>query len=319
MSSTGTGTTPSATTSTIDVKSLVKSLEKYIKYINFIIIYIVTFVLICIRKYEIVGMGLLLSFNFIIQSFLLYDIFSIKDAHNSIFILSIVIGISLTILSSIFILKMLVRIQNKNNEVGNISSLIDKDLNSTYHLFSNLFITDVGLILVNAIIYFSYRFSEGDKYKNDYLYNEIGYDALDYSFLKNVYNRSKEFFTGPFEWFIVLYPLVFLFILLINTLIIIAINITKTINSLFTDFFKTLFYLFKVASLIVILTLSSILMYLSTTLSTIHLKTKPKEDDTPGSQHVPSSALNSNGIMSRVSDIFNNLNLNYLVNSKVTL
>jgi hypothetical protein len=317
MSSTGpTGPTG---TSGQSVSFDVKRLEKYIKYINFTIVYIVTFVLVFIRKYEIVGMGLLLSFNFIIQAFLLYDIFSIKDTHNSIFVISIVIGISLTLLSSVYILKMLVRLQNKNNEVGNILSLIDKDLNPTYHLFSNLFVTNVGLILVNAIIYFSYTFSKDPNYKNDYLYNEIGYDPLDYSFLKNIYYRSKEYFTGPFEWFIVLYPLVFLFILCINTGITTLINITKTINSLFTDFFNTLFYLFKVSSLIVILTLSSILMYLSTTLSTIHLKTKPKEPDNSGSQHVPASALNSNGIMSRVSDIFNNLNLNYLVNSKVTL
>jgi hypothetical protein len=312
--------TSPAATSTFDVTRL----NKYIKYINFIIVYIVTFSLVFIRKYEILGMGLLLSFNFIIQSFLLYDIFSIKDEFNSIFIISIVIGISFTLLSSIFILKMLVRLQNKTAEVGNISSFIDKDLNPTYHLFSNLFITNVAFILVNAIIYFSYTFSKDPNYKNDYLYNEIGYDPLDYSFLKNIYYRSKEFFTGDImQWFTILYPLVFLFILFINTLITTLINITKTINSLFTNFFNTLFYLFKVASLIVILTLSSILMYLSTTLSVIHLKTTPAETANSGDEKynipAPASALNNNGIFSRIEDMFNNLNMNYLINSKVTV
>jgi hypothetical protein len=214
--------------------------------------------------------------------------------------------------------------QNKNMEVGNISSLIDKDVNPMYQLYSKLFITDVGLILLNSIIYFSYRFSKDENYKNDYLYNEIGYDALDSSFLKNIYYRTNEFFNGHItQWFTIFYPIVFLFILIVNAGIISVINVIKTINSLFTDFFKTLFYLFKVASLIVILTLSSILMYLSTRLAIIHLKTTPAETADSGNEKyntpAPASVLNNNGIFSRIEDMFNNLNLNYLINSKVTV
>jgi hypothetical protein len=321
----------SSTLSTSTSTMPTTDLNKYIKYINFIIVYIVTFSLVFTRNYEIIGMGLLLSFNFVIQSFLLYDIFSIKDAYNNVFIFTILIGISLTLISSIFILKMLIRIQNKNHEAKNTKLLIDKDLNPKYHLFSNLFVTDVTLILVNSIIYFSYRFSNENniKYKNDYLYNEMEYDVLDYSFLKNIYYRTNEFFedkktndgTNIMKWFIVLYPLAFAFFLVYNVFLTIFINLIKTINSLITDFFKTISYLFKALSLIAILVISCINLYLSSTLSTIHMKTLRKKSIKKGGvkYKIPASALNNNGIFSHIEDIFNNLNMNYLVNYKVSV
>ena len=246
--------------------------------------------------------------------------------------MSILIGISLTVLSTIFILKMLVRVQNKNVEVGNITSLIDKDVNSTYHLYSNLLITDITLILSNVILYFRYTFSKDEKYKNDYLYNEIGYDEFNYKFLKNIYYRTNEFFyeksTPPSgfdsikEWLTILYPFVFLFFLGWNVLWTSCINIIKTINKLITDFFNTIIYLFKLTSLITILVLSSINMYLSTTISTIHLKTKKasQTESAPAPAPAPASAINNNNsVFSQIGDIFKNLNLNYLTNSQLTL
>jgi hypothetical protein len=215
--------------------------------------------------------------------------------------------------------------------VGNIKTMIDRDLNPKYHLFSNLFITDIVLILLNSILYFSYRFSEGDNYKNDYLYNDLNYQAIDYAFMKNIYDRTSQFYYEKSvlptwydkikEWFIILYPLVFLFILIVNIGHTFIINIINTINGLFTDFFNTIIYIFKLISLVSILAISCIILYLSTTISTVHLKTQPKGDSNIPNYKIPApaSALNNNGIFSHIEDLFHNLNMNYLTNSKVSL
>jgi hypothetical protein len=294
----------------------VSQLNKYIKYINFVIIYIVTFTLVCIPKYEIVGMGLLLSFNFIIQSFLLYDIFSLNTNTNNIFIFVIVFGIVLTFLSSFYILKMLVRTQNKNREVGNIKHLIDKNTNPKYHLFSNLFITNVGLIIVNAIIFFIYNFTINKNYANDYLYNELDYEYINYSFFENIYYKSWEYAENKFgSLSVLLYPFIFLIITFRNIILALILNFTKTLYGLFTKFLHTFIFLFKSASLIAIVILSLINFYLATQLGKIRFKKIHNYDSK--SNEDPTDSSKNNGIFSKIGDIFQNLNMNYLLNYKV--
>jgi len=301
-----------ATPSKFDVSQL----NKYIKYINFVIIYIVTFTLVCIPKYEIVGMGLLLSFNFIIQSFLLYDIFSLNTSTNSIFIFVIISGIVLTFLSSFYILKMLIRTQNKHHEVGHIKQLIDKNTNPKYHLFSNLFITNIGLIIVNAIIFFIYNFTSNKNYANDYLYNELDYEYINYSFFENIYHKSWEYAKTKFgSLSSLLYPFIFLIITFCNIITTCIINAAKTLYGFFTKFLHTLIFLFKSASLIAILVLSSINLYLATKLGRIRFKKIHKYDSK--SNEDPTDSSKNNGIFAKIGDIFQNLNMNYLLNYKV--
>jgi len=312
MSSTNTSNKISSETpSTFDVSQL----NKYIKYINFVIIYIVTFTLVCIPKYEIVGMGLLLSFNFIIQSFLLYDIFSLNTSTNNIFIFVIISGIVLTFLSSFYILKMLVRTQNKHREVGHIKQLIDKNTNPIYHLFSNLFVTNVGLIIVNAILFFIYNFSGNKNYANDYLYNELDYEYINYSFFENIYYKSWDYAKTNFgSLSALLYPFIFLIITFCNIITTCIINAAKTLYGFFTKFLHTLIFLFKSASLIAILVLSSINLYLATKLGRIRFK---KSEIKGSDKQDPTDSSKNNGIFSKIGDIFQNLNMNYLLNYKV--
>jgi len=295
----------------------VSQLNKYIKYINFVIVYIVTFTLVCIPKYEIVGMGLLLSFNFIIQVFLLYDIFSLNDPGNSIFIFVIIVGIVLTFLSSVYILLMLVRVQNKHREVGHVTQRIDKNTNRKYHLFSNLFITNIGLIMVNVIIYFIYKFSGNPNYSSDYLYNELNYEHINYSFIENVYYSASELGNGLFGSIsVILYPVTFLVVLLYNTGLTIAINILKTLQGLYNKFLHTILFLFKSASLILIIVLSSINLFLATTLARIRFKKNTDyEKNISNSNQIDSSQTNN--IFTQMTTMFNNLNMNYLMNYKI--
>jgi hypothetical protein len=295
----------------------VSQLNKYIKYINFVIVYIVTFTLVCIPKYEIVGMGLLLSFNFIIHSFLLYDIFSLNDTKNSLFTFVIVFGIALTFLSSVYVLKMLVQVQNKHREVGHVTQRIDKNTNQKYHLFSNLFITNVGLIILNAIVYFIYKFSGNINYSNNYLYNELNYEDINYSFFENVYYSAIELGN---TWFgsisVILYPFIFLFVLFYNTGLTIAINVLKTLQGLYNKFLHTILFLFKSASLIAIIVLSSINLVLSTTMARIRFKRNAEyEKNVSNANKIDSSKTNS--IFTQISSAFTNLNMNYLMNYKI--
>jgi hypothetical protein len=290
----------------------ISSLNKYIKYINFIIIYIVTFTLVCIPKYEIVGMGLLLSFNFIIQSFLVYDIVSLKDIHNFTFNAVIAFGIMSTFISSFYILKLLVHTQNKNREVGHITQLIDKNTNHKYHLFSNLFMTNVGLIFINAILYFIYRNTNNSKYANNYLYNELDYKYIDYSFFENIFYRTSEFCESTGY---LLYPFIFLAILAWNISIAISINTAKTIVGLFNNSLQTSMFLCKSTSLFLILVISCIIFYLSTTLARVRFKKINNNSSESTSNNIDSAKNNS--VFSKIGDIFQNLNMNYLLNYKV--
>lgn len=291
----------------------VSELNKYIKYINFVIIYIVTFTLVCIPKYEIVGMGLLISFNFIIHTFLLYDIFSLNDNTNNIFTFVIVFGIVLTFLSSVYILKMLVSVQNKHREVGHIKQLIDRNTNPKYNLFSNLFITNVGLIMINAIIYFIYKFSGNANYANNYLYNELNYEYINYSFFKNIYYMTSDFFGNKVS---ILYPLIFLGILFWNALMVFSINLFKTLYGLYNNLLHTLLFLFKTTSLVGIIVLSCVNLYLATSLGRIRFKKIHKYDQYVMNEKITDSSSNNN-IFAQMSDIYKNLNMNYLMNYKV--
>jgi hypothetical protein len=290
----------------------VSQLNKYIKYINFVIIYIVTFSLVCIREYEIVGMGLLLSFNFIIQPLLLYDIFSLNDRNNSVFLGVIGFGILLSLLSSVYVLKMLVQVQTKNHEVGNVTQYVDKNTNTKYHDFSNSFMVNVGLIIINAILYFIHRFSNNINYSNNYLYNTLEYINIDYSFFENIYNRTNEF-TKDNIFLLLGYIFIYLGILFWNLLIAIFVNLIKTLHGLYNKFFHTLLFLFKSVSLITIVVLSCKILYLSTTIARIRFK-KTQSKSSSGSN--ADSSKNAS-VFTQMSTMFNNLNMNYLMNYKI--
>lgn len=294
----------------------ISQLSKYIKYINFIIIYIVTFTLVCIPKYELAGMGLLISFNFIIQSFLLYDIFSIGDAKNVAFIFIISFGIIITILSSLYILKLLLRVQSKQREVGNIKNIIDKNTNTKYHLFSNLFITNIGLIIVNAIIYFNYTFSSDSNYKDNYLYNNLNYENIDYSFFENIYYKTASICK---DWYILFSPIVFLGVLFWNIIMAILINILKTLRGFYNHFFNTLLFLFKSASLILIPLLTILNFYFSISVERINIKNNRRSNGKKSNKKnlIPTNTNYNNTFISQITDVFNNLNMQYLMNYKV--
>lgn len=292
----------------------ISQLNKYIKYINFVIIYIVTFTLVLIPKYEIVGMVLLLSFNFIIQPLLLYDIFLFNDMNNTIFVSIIVTGTVLCLLSVVYILKMLVRVRNKNHEVGQINLLIDKNTNKKYHTFTNLYMINAGLILINSIIYFFYKVNNNTKYSNNYLYNTLNYDFIDNSFFKNILYRTNEFYENrPLLY--PSYPFIFLGILIYNLLLTIFINTIKTLYGLYNDFLNTFLFLFKSASLIAIFVLSVIMFVFSTIIAVIRFKRKNIANDNKTS-YKGTTATNT-GMFSQLENIFNNLNMNYLMNYKI--
>jgi hypothetical protein len=256
---------------------MAESYEKFFKYSNFLVIYIISFVLMYNSNLELLGLGLGIAINIVSQLFLLVDVISSpKSSDPVIFIL--LIGIIGMFISSVMFLMTLVNLHSKYSLKGSPIKLT-KENREKFDVYKILFITNALAIGIIAFLYFAaYKVDIANPGKMSYL-------------LKYNFEESGDFYV-PFYNF--------------------------TFNPEGYQFDELAMLLFKMALGAGVLGITGFMIYLTVELSklkTDRLYIPDKEDESIPKSFPHKSNYNNFSL----SGLFQNLNMNYIMNSKTIL
>lgn len=136
--------------------------DKFIKYINLIIVHIISVILIFQSNLEILGLLLLTIINTITNSFLFFDIINSPKSGDFV-ILILVISICAIGISSFMIFILLIQLHSKYS-LKQAPVYLSYENRSLLNNYEMSFITNTILVFIISIFYFTlYRVGEGEK------------------------------------------------------------------------------------------------------------------------------------------------------------
>lgn len=125
----------------------------FFKYINFFFIYVISFVLMFIKRFEMIGIGLSIATSILSNLFLFLDIlFSPKN--NDVVVIVIILGMASLFISNVFVLNVFVKLHKEYSKKKRPIEY-SKKMDKTVKLYKQLFIWNTVLIWITAFLYFS--------------------------------------------------------------------------------------------------------------------------------------------------------------------
>lgn len=136
--------------------------DKFIKYINLLIVHFISFILIFQNNLEILGLSLLTITNTITNSFLFFDIINSPKSGDAV-VLLLVISIFAIAISSFMIFILLAKLHSKYS-LQQAPVYLSYENRSLLDNFEKSFITNIILVFILSFLYFTlYRVGEGEK------------------------------------------------------------------------------------------------------------------------------------------------------------
>lgn len=126
--------------------------QKFFKYINFFIIYVISFVLMFKQNLEMLGVGMSFIINMIAQLFLLMDINSSPKSRD-IIALILSFAILMVFISNVMVSIKLTELHSAYSR-KELPVRLDKDDQTSFNIYKIVYITIVMLIGISAFLYF---------------------------------------------------------------------------------------------------------------------------------------------------------------------
>lgn len=134
--------------------------QKFFKYINFFVAYILSFVLMYKTNLELLGIGISFIINTIAQLFLFIDV-SASPKSKEIIVLIIIVGILATFISNVMVTITLKNIHGVYSN-NNLPIRFEKEDRKIFDIYKILYITIVMCIGVSSLFLFSLYKTDSD-------------------------------------------------------------------------------------------------------------------------------------------------------------